>query len=193
MTGAGRSANARKRGAVGMAAEVDQDVDFIRNDLPRGLPVGPAADFGPVVDALPDPSLRGVGLRVSGVIGEDFELGTIVKPEHFHGQEADGMAAEIRGDVADPQRPRPDDRGAPQVSAGSSARPYRRRRVTDDAARRFARREPTGTSGRRHELPARADRSLSSDGIGSDFPEGTTAGHLHCLRRRMIQCWTASC
>ena len=51
----------RARRAIGVAAEVNEDVDLIRHDPPGRLLVSPAADIPPVVDRWPDPSLQGVG------------------------------------------------------------------------------------------------------------------------------------
>ena len=120
---------------LGVAVEIDQDVDAVGRDLRRRLIVGHAGDVGPVIDAGLGAGLRRVGPVDPAVIGEDLEVLAVVLLDDVGHGKADRMLAQVGRHIADPQPqriappcPRLDMRRAPasacRWSAWRSARPW---------------------------------------------------------------------
>jgi hypothetical protein len=71
-------------------------------DPPRGRFGREAGDIDEVVTATLDPPTHGIVQRDQRV-GVDFETIPVVMAEQVLDQFPDGMAAEVRGEIADPQ------------------------------------------------------------------------------------------
>ena len=88
----------------GIAVYVDQDLDTVFGDQPRGSFVVDAGNGAPVVGGFPEIPAERIIRRRAAIIGEDLDLGPLMQAEHFRHQVADGMFAKIGRQVTDPQR-----------------------------------------------------------------------------------------
>ncbi len=86
-----------------MPVEIDQDVDLVVADAPSHRGVVHAGHIHPVIDRSPDPRLRRVLPLDPAVIGRHREAPAVVQFQRFDDRKADGMFAEVRRDIADPQ------------------------------------------------------------------------------------------
>ena len=118
----------RRACAAGVAVHVDQDVDAVLQHQGQRPVVVERRDVAPVLDTSADAGLDRVLLRDAAVVGEDLHRGAVVLPQHLRHQVADGVPAEVGGEVADAQ-PTPRHRGDAGGEVGGGAEGRRRRHL----------------------------------------------------------------
>ena len=89
---------------VGVAHQIDQQVDLVGPDPIGQLLVGVASHHAEVLHALLHRAGVGIGNIVDG-IGEHLKAFAVVVAKQAMDQGAHGVVAEIGGEVADPQPP----------------------------------------------------------------------------------------
>ena len=113
-----------------MAVDVDQHVDAVRRDPRRGLIVAHAAD----VDSNARPRLDAVvklavGIRAA-IIGEHLDLRLVMQFEQLGHQIADGVIAQVGGNIADAQAPAGQIDGGVAAVGGSPSAGHQGERLT---------------------------------------------------------------
>ena len=88
---------------LGVAVEIDEDVDLVVGDPAGSLLVAETVDIEPVVDAALDAGLGQIGAADTAVVGVDFKMRPVVRLDQIRHGKAHGMLAEVGGDVADAQ------------------------------------------------------------------------------------------
>ena len=187
MIGAGRSAKSFEPRILRIAVEVDQDIDPVLDDPARGLVIAEIGDVDPVIDGAC--RIRALVSSLgpdAAVIGEDLDLVAVVELEHLAGQEADGMLAQIGGDIADARPARRGKQRCRPAADGGDRRACRHRACCT------GRRCRAGTADHRRSRPATAGRSSPSAAGRVTLAQGVITGHLHWPWRRKIQCWIGS-
>ena len=82
-------------GEIGVAVDIDQDVDAVAQNLLRRLGIAHGVDVDPMVDGASDPGLDEIrGVRAA-IIDEHLDGGAVVQLENLGHQEANGVMAII--------------------------------------------------------------------------------------------------
>ena len=84
------------------AVEVHQNVDLVGADAPGQRLVGQGAGRDMVVERGDDAAAEVAAVLGAGAVAEDLEARPVVAFQQFDDQEPHGMAAEVGGEVADP-------------------------------------------------------------------------------------------
>src|SRR5207249_4160352 len=92
-------------GVAGVAVDVDQDVDPVGADLRGGRLVAHFADVDPVLDRGLDPLVQRALVLAPAIVGEDLDVLAVVQLEELGHQVADGVVAQVGGDIAHAQAP----------------------------------------------------------------------------------------
>ena len=91
-------------GILGVAVEIDQDIDPVPDDLLGGGLVVHFANVDPMIDRAFYSGIRRVAYRYSAIVGENLDPFPVVEFEYLGRQEPDGVLPQIGRQVADAQR-----------------------------------------------------------------------------------------